>query len=522
MTDKNIEFINKSKEIHGDKYDYSEVKYINNLTEVKIICKSHGPFTQLPKVHKRGNGCTKCSLLSMADIKISKSKVKFFNEIQEKDNEKRWDYTKAEQEFCGTNKNITLKCNGCGIETKRTPHKHLYEFQMCKRKCFTIPTSNFVLENNKIIIPNQTVIPEDIKEEWRIFPEDNNYSVSNRGYIKNLKTKKIIKGSLDKISGYMRTAIKKTSFFIHRIVAITFLPNPENKKTVNHKNKNRTDNRIENLEWSTHAEQNEHKNNKNKEYKVHNNGKTILRIRKKNNIEENTDDEIIEEYGTLILASKWILENIYKNETENKDINKVLKNISSGLSQKIKKNPNNCFVYGFIWKYKENNITYENEEWRLINNIEKEGYYISNYGRIKTPNNEINDKFGKSGGYYDLKIVQNGKHHKIHILVATYFIPNPEKKPFVNHKNGDKLDNKLENLEWVTNQENIQHAYDNGLVGGVSPVIQYDKKGENIIKEFNSINEASRELKINQSGISACCRGKIRQTHGFHFKYKKN
>lgn len=54
------EFIEKAYEVHGDKYDYSKVKYINNLMEVIIICREHGEFEQLPKTHKRGNGCVKC------------------------------------------------------------------------------------------------------------------------------------------------------------------------------------------------------------------------------------------------------------------------------------------------------------------------------------------------------------------------------------------------------------------------------------------------------------------------------
>ena len=71
MSDKTIEFINKSKEVHGDKYDYSKVVYENNLKEVLIICKKHGEFLQLPKTHKRGNGCNMCGLLKRANSKKS-------------------------------------------------------------------------------------------------------------------------------------------------------------------------------------------------------------------------------------------------------------------------------------------------------------------------------------------------------------------------------------------------------------------------------------------------------------------
>ena len=69
MSDKTIEFINKSKEVHGDKYDYSKVVYENNLKEVLIICKKHGEFLQLPKTHKRGSGCNSCGLLHLFSFK---------------------------------------------------------------------------------------------------------------------------------------------------------------------------------------------------------------------------------------------------------------------------------------------------------------------------------------------------------------------------------------------------------------------------------------------------------------------
>ena len=508
------DFIRESKIKHPDLYSYENVIYVDNLTEVDITCPIHGSFKQIPKSHLRGNGCTACSYIRAANIKKSKSKEHFFSEIKIKDNEQRWDYSEAERHFQGTNVPIPFKCNGCCHMSSRTPHNHIFKFQPCKRGCFITKKKAFELKDiDPVIIPEVSIV--ELPEEWKPFPLNPQYLVSNKGCIRNKNSEKISYGCLDKISGYMRTAINRKAHMLHRIVAQTFLLNPENKDTVNHKNKNRTDNRVENLEWSTYAEQNNHKNALTpKLYKCHNNGKRIMRIDK-------DTSKVIETYDTIMLASKWILEKVHEKTTYGKEIDDELKNISSSLSQKIKRSNNAYFVHGFIWKREDDSIK-EGEVWKEVRNVEKDGYLISNYGRLQTPNKKIKEKFGKAGGYYDLKLIQGGRHHKIHRLVAFHFIDNPEQKPFVNHKNGDKFDNRVENLEWVTNQENVQHAYDNGLNSNISPVIQYDKQGKNVICEFKSIQEASNSLSIDSSSISGCCRGITVQTNGYHFKYKSD
>jgi len=107
------------------------------------------------------------------------------------------------------------------------------------------------------------------------------------------------------------------------------------------------------------------------------------------------------------------------------------------------------------------------ELWKDI--IGFEGYYkISNMGRVKSLNARLGDLIMAGGtceGYKNIKLTINYKntYFRIHKLVALHFISNPENKPFVNHKNGVKNDNRVENLEWCTQSENTQHAYDTGL-----------------------------------------------------------
>lgn len=110
----------------------------------------------------------------------------------------------------------------------------------------------------------------------------------------------------------------------------------------------------------------------------------------------------------------------------------------------------------------------DGEEWRPIEGFD--GYQVSSYGRVKSfkrgkprimkfalsPNNYIVYSLRPSGVYSD-------KQMNLHRLVAEAFIPNPDNKPQVNHRDGCKINACASNLEWATNAENIQHAYDTGL-----------------------------------------------------------
>lgn len=124
-----------------------------------------------------------------------------------------------------------------------------------------------------------------------------------------------------------------------------------------------------------------------------------------------------------------------------------------------------------------------------------------------------------------------GKSYYIARLVAKTFIPNPENKAQVNHIDGDTLNNNVSNLEWNTPSENILHAYRTGLAKvnktmlgklgkdcpSSKPVLQYDLYG-NLINNYSGASEASRMTKIDRSGISHCCKGKIKTAGGFIWK----
>lgn len=124
-----------------------------------------------------------------------------------------------------------------------------------------------------------------------------------------------------------------------------------------------------------------------------------------------------------------------------------------------------------------------------------------------------------NSGYLKVGLSVDGihKYYLVHRLVAQAFIPNPNNLPQVNHIDGNKLNNHVDNLEWVSSYENQQHAVKNGL-RPLKKINQYDLTNH-FIKTWSSLMEASRSLKINKATISFCCQGKRKTAGGFIWKY---
>lgn len=159
-----------------------------------------------------------------------------------------------------------------------------------------------------------------------------------------------------------------------------------------------------------------------------------------------------------------------------------------------------------------------------------DGYLVDNLGNVYSQKRKkLIKRVLKIGrGYYRLGLWQNGicSYKAVHRLVAETFIPNPENKSQVNHKNGIKTDNRVENLEWSTPSENTKHAYavlgvrqKQGKSSPFSKIVLQIKNNQ-VMAEYYGLKEAERQTGIFATHICAVCKKKAKSAGGYQWKYK--
>lgn len=158
-------------------------------------------------------------------------------------------------------------------------------------------------------------------------------------------------------------------------------------------------------------------------------------------------------------------------------------------------------------------------------------YIVSDTGRCRRKGRTVDHSTRLKKGYVVTDLYQDGKREtrRMSRLVAEAFIPNPDDKPEVNHKDGNKLNNNVSNLEWCTKKENCRHAWDNGLakpsrsmLGRKNPNAGRKGKPIRIVETgevFNTLKDCEEAIDGNNRHINDCLRGRQRSHRGYHFEY---
>lgn len=272
------------------------------------------------------------------------------------------------------------------------------------------------------------------ESDWKTIPNYPMYEASKTGLIRSKHTGRTLK-CVDRENGYSQVRLSLGSrqsfktFGVHRLVALAWLPNPENKKTVNHKNRVKNDNCVDNLEWATSSEQVHHFQN------------------------------------TERLCPATIRQ--------------------------------------------ENTSNHENEIWKPIESMP--GYEASCLGRIRNAESKHVLQIHTSGVYAQCKTKYGTK--SIHRIIAETFL-HGNCDAIVNHKDGNKLNNNVDNLEFITQSQNIHHAYsmNNNLSKRKVRVVRITGNEETM---FESLTSAAKQCHLNLNSVTAASKYGIKYAGSF-------
>jgi len=343
------------------------------------------------------------------------------------------------------------------------------------------------------------------------------YKCSNLGRIKIEKSDRVLRTPVNNL-GYMRTSLvtdknETKSFSVHRLVYQSFNDTSISSNImIDHIDRNRVNNNINNLREVSVTENN---NNRNRPEGQTSKGRRIVQLSMDN------------EYIQTCNISEGIVSLNYPRR--NRTVGQGISNACKKSNGNMDKGEIDCYkeYKGFRWVFEEDyygNLPYE--IWKPLQ-IDQIIVQLSNKGRVKMPSGNITYGYEETqyanpetGNYKCVMIAQ--KTYKVHILVMKAFVPMPDiyknnsERIVVDHINELKSDNRLENLRWSTNTENLEYKFAVSVIK-----IEYDEytEKETIIDQYPSYKKAGIANGYSGKKISEWCAKNIPDPKGFYWKY---
>ena len=297
-------------------------------------------------------------------------------------------------------------------------------------------------------------------------------------------------------SGYVLVGIRGKTYSLHRLIATSFrLPKTSTQTEVNHINGIRHDNRLENLEWTTRSQNVKHSHDHLQRASSASRKSKPVSVRK-------CGDEAWVDFPSAVVAARGL--RIHRST------------IYRCLRGDLRHTKGYEFRYGAPLEPE----CLDGEEWRDLH----DGARISSLGRFRSTVGIVSTPKPQYSGYVDVSIMR--KTYYVHRLVAIAFgIPRAIGQDQVNHKNGNPSDNRVQNLEWISNSDNIQHSYDtNASRASNAATLAKPVRGRQVGTEewtlygLGAIG-AARALGLWSGNVSHVCLGTRASTGGYEFQF---